>query len=82
MARAGGHVAIVGLAGGRLPVGFGATPLETKIVIPYWGTQGELMEVLALRASDRISPQIEWFSLHDVDDGRNARRGPAKDARS
>ena len=76
MARAGGHVAIVGLAGGRLPVGFGATPFETKIVIPYWGTQAELIEVLALRASDRISPQIERFSLHDVDDAyRRMREG-------
>jgi alcohol dehydrogenase, propanol-preferring len=76
MARAGGHVAIVGLAGGRLPVRFGATPFETNVVIPYWGTQAELIEVLALRASDRISPQIERFSLHEVDEAyRRMREG-------
>jgi propanol-preferring alcohol dehydrogenase len=68
MARSGGHVAIVGLAGGRLPVGYGATPFETKLVIPFWGTQAELIEVLALAATGRITPNIERFTLDEVDD--------------
>jgi D-arabinose 1-dehydrogenase-like Zn-dependent alcohol dehydrogenase len=59
MARAGGHVAIVGLAGGRLSVGFGATPLETKIVIPTGARRLSSSRCSGLRASERISPHIE-----------------------
>jgi len=68
MVRSGGHVAIVGLAGGRLPVGYGAIPWETKVVMPYWGTQAELVEVLALGASGRITPHVERFQLDMVDE--------------
>jgi alcohol dehydrogenase, propanol-preferring len=68
MARAGGHVAIVGLAGGRPPVGYGATPFETTLVIPFWGTQAEPIEVLALGTSGRITPHVERFGLDKVDE--------------
>jgi alcohol dehydrogenase, propanol-preferring len=66
-ARSGGHVSIVGLAGGRLPVGYGATPFETKLVIPYGGTQAELIEVLALGANGRITSRVERFRLDEVE---------------
>ena len=76
MARSGGHVAIIGLAGGRRPVGYGATPYETKIVIPFWGTQAELLEVLALGASGRITPHVERFGLDEIDESyRRMREG-------
>jgi alcohol dehydrogenase, propanol-preferring len=68
MARRGGHVAIVGLAGGRLPFGYGATPYEVRLVIPFWGTLAELAEVLALGASGRITPHVERFGLGEVDE--------------
>ena len=76
MARSGGHVAIIGLAGGRRPVGYGASPYETKIVIPFWGTQAELLEVLALGASGRITPHVERFGLDEIDESyRRMREG-------
>jgi propanol-preferring alcohol dehydrogenase len=66
--RSGGHVALVGLAGGRVPFGFGATPFETKLVMPFGGTQAELIEVLALGASGRITPRVERFWLDEVEE--------------
>jgi alcohol dehydrogenase, propanol-preferring len=62
----GGDVAIVGLAGGALPVGFGRLPLEVRVSVPFWGTRRELAEVLALARADRIKAHVETFALRDV----------------
>ena len=53
----GGDVAVVGLGGGALPVGFGTLPMEVRVVVPFWGTRSELAEVLALARAGRISAQ-------------------------
>jgi alcohol dehydrogenase, propanol-preferring len=82
MARSGGHVAIIGLAGGRHPVGYGAIPYETKIVIPFWGTQAELIEVLALSASGRITPHVESFRLDQVDEAYRRMRKATLEGRA
>jgi propanol-preferring alcohol dehydrogenase len=66
--RSGGHLAAVGLAGGRLRFGYGATPFETKLLMPYGGTRAELIEVLALAASRRITPDVQRFGLDDVEE--------------
>jgi propanol-preferring alcohol dehydrogenase len=62
----GGDVAIVGLAGGALPVGFGTLPMETRVVVPFWGTRAELVEVVALARAGRIRSHVELFSLRDA----------------
>ena len=62
----GGDVAIVGLAGGALAVGFGSVPLETRVVVPFWGTKAELAEVIALARAGRITAHIERFPLADA----------------
>lgn len=62
----GGDLAIVGLAGGTLPVAFGALPFETRVVLPFWGTRAELAEVLALGRAGRITAHVETFSLADA----------------
>ena len=41
----GGDIAIVGLAGGALPVGFGPIAMETRVSVPFWGTRAELAEL-------------------------------------
>lgn len=66
--RSGGQLAVVGLGGGRLPFGYGATPFETTLVMPYGGTRAELIEVLALGASRRITPDIQRFRLDEVEE--------------
>jgi propanol-preferring alcohol dehydrogenase len=63
MARAMGRVAVVGLAGGRLPVGYGVLPFDCSLEIPYWGTRPELFEVIALAQQGLIRPQVEQFPL-------------------
>jgi alcohol dehydrogenase, propanol-preferring len=62
----GGDIAIVGLAGGSLPVGFGTVPFETRVVVPFWGTRAELAEVIALARGGRIHAHIDRFALADA----------------
>ena len=62
----GGEVAVVGLAGGALPVGFGTLPLEARVSVPFWGTRAELAEVIALARAGRIRAHVERFSLQEV----------------
>jgi len=62
----GGDIAIVGLGGGALPVGFGTIAMETRVSVPFWGTRAELAEVIALAQRGRIRAHVERFSLTDV----------------
>ena len=64
---AGGDVAIVGLAGGALPVGYGTIAMEARVSVPFWGTRAELAEVVALARAGRIRAHVERFALADVE---------------
>ena len=59
----GGEIAIVGLAGGALPVGFGTVPWEVRVTLSFWGTKAELAEVIALAREGHISARVERFPL-------------------
>ncbi|MBP0460468.1 NAD(P)-dependent alcohol dehydrogenase [Streptomyces montanisoli] len=59
-------IAIVGIGGAALPVGFGLLPFEVSVTAPYWGTRAELIEVLALARSGAVSVHTETFSLDDA----------------
>ncbi|MFF5158514.1 NAD(P)-dependent alcohol dehydrogenase [Streptomyces sp. NPDC000348] len=59
-------VTIVGIGGGSLPVGFGSLPFEVSVTAPYWGSRGELEEVLALARSGAVSVHTETYSLDDA----------------
>ena len=59
----GGEIAIVGLAGGALPVGFGTVPWEVRVTLSFWGTKAELAEVIALAREGHISAHVERFPL-------------------
>ena len=61
-----GDVALVGLAGGELPVSFFSQPYECSISTTYWGSAIELMEVLELARSGRIRTHVERFALRDA----------------
>ena len=60
-----GDVTIVGIGGGAVPVGFGVVPYDVAVRAPYWGTRAELIEVLDLARSGKISVEIQTFSLDD-----------------
>ena len=49
VARVRGHLTIVGLGGGALPVNFFSPPHECSVASPYWGFITELMEVVTPR---------------------------------
>lgn len=63
----GGQLLIVGLAGGNLTlrpgVGDIGIPMETSMMVPFWGTRAELAEVITLAREGRISAHVETFSL-------------------
>ncbi|MFI6465847.1 NAD(P)-dependent alcohol dehydrogenase [Streptomyces sp. NPDC050538] len=61
-----GEVAIVGIGGGALPVGFGHLPFEVSVNAPYWGSRSELAEVLALARSGAVSVHTETFTLDEA----------------
>ncbi|HVY49847.1 MAG TPA: NAD(P)-dependent alcohol dehydrogenase [Minicystis sp.] len=63
MVRQRGEISVVGLAGGKLEVSFGALPFDAAIRIPYWGSAVELMDVLALAEQGKIRVDVERFPL-------------------
>jgi propanol-preferring alcohol dehydrogenase len=62
----GGHVSIVGMAGGTFPMRHGGVPMETSVVISNWGTRAELAEVVALARAGAIHVDVERVGLSDV----------------
>ncbi|MFE2824512.1 NAD(P)-dependent alcohol dehydrogenase [Streptomyces sp. NPDC059271] len=61
-----GDISIVGIGGGALPVGFGSLPFEVSVTAPYWGSRGELIEVLDLARAGAVSVHIETYSLDEA----------------
>ncbi|MEV5020050.1 NAD(P)-dependent alcohol dehydrogenase [Streptomyces sp. NPDC053780] len=61
-----GDVTLVGIGGGTLPVGFGVLPFEVSVTAPYWGSRGELIEVLDLARSGALSVHTETYALDDA----------------
>jgi alcohol dehydrogenase, propanol-preferring len=63
MSRVLGHVTIVGLGGGALPVNFHSPAKECSVASPYWGSIQELMEVVTLAQAGKIKMLVEQFPL-------------------
>ncbi|MFF8370076.1 NAD(P)-dependent alcohol dehydrogenase [Streptomyces lydicus] len=63
VARALGHLTIVGLGGGALPVDFSSPPHECSVASPYWGFIPELIEVITLAQQQKIKMLVEHFPL-------------------
>jgi alcohol dehydrogenase, propanol-preferring len=66
-----GHICIVGLARGVLPIvaaapGRRAQPWGTMVSRPYGGTVGDLHEVLALAHAGMVALRIERFGLDEA----------------
>lgn len=66
MAAVEGHITIVGLGGGALPVGFGALPYEVSVCSPYWGSRSELIEVLDLARAGAVEVHVETYGLDEA----------------
>jgi alcohol dehydrogenase, propanol-preferring len=63
ISRVLGHVTIVGLGGGALPVNFHSPAKECSVASPYWGSITELMEVVSLAQAGKIKMLVEQFPL-------------------
>jgi len=58
-----GHVTIVGLGGGALPVSFHSPRHECSVTSPYWGSIPELMEVVSLAQAGKNQDARRVFSF-------------------
>ena len=67
-----GHLTIVGIAGGTLPVSFFGIGYEVSVATTYWGSYPELVEVLALAAAGRIEARTQRFGLDEALDAYRA----------
>jgi propanol-preferring alcohol dehydrogenase len=61
-----GHLTIVGIAGGTLPVSFFGLPYEAAVATTYWGTLPELHEVVALARAGVVRSKVERYRLEDA----------------
>jgi propanol-preferring alcohol dehydrogenase len=61
-----GHITLVGIAGGSLPVSFFGIAYEVSVATTYWGSLPELMEVISLASTGRIRAHVQRFSLDDA----------------
>lgn len=77
-----GHLTIVGIAGGTLPISFFGIAYEVSVATTYWGTLPELMEVIALAAAGRIRAHVQRFSLDDAPAAYEAMRTGALHGRA
>jgi propanol-preferring alcohol dehydrogenase len=59
-------VAIVGIGGGQLAVGFGSLRHEAAVTAPYWGTRAELLEVLDLARAGSVEVHVETYALDEA----------------
>ena len=66
VARVLGHLTIVGLGGGALPVNFYSPPHECSVASPFWGSIPELIEVVSLAQAGKIEMLVEHFPLDDA----------------
>jgi propanol-preferring alcohol dehydrogenase len=62
----GGHIALVGAAGGALELRSGAVPIGVTTSLPFAGGRRDLLEVLALARSGRLTLEIERHPLDDA----------------
>lgn len=61
-----GDLTIVGAGGGRATVGFGVFPYEVSVQTTYWGSRGELAEVVDLAARGILRSPVAAYPLADV----------------
>ena len=68
MARALGHLTIVGVGTAALPVNFSNPPHECSVASPFWGSIPELIEVIELAQAGKIQMLVEHFPIDRADE--------------
>jgi propanol-preferring alcohol dehydrogenase len=63
VSRTLGHLTIVGIGGGALPVNFSSPRHECSVSSPFWGSIPELVEVITLAQMGKIKLVVEHYPL-------------------
>ncbi|MGW0832088.1 NAD(P)-dependent alcohol dehydrogenase [Streptomyces prunicolor] len=67
----GGYLLLVGLGGGQLTLspapGSRSFPAEANVRQSFWGTRGELTEVLSLAKHGQLTPEIRTFPFEETE---------------
>jgi alcohol dehydrogenase, propanol-preferring len=63
VSRVLGHLTIVGIGGGALPVSFSSPRHECSVASPFWGSIPELIDVVNLAQTGKIKMLVEHFPL-------------------
>jgi propanol-preferring alcohol dehydrogenase len=66
VARALGHVTLIGVGGGSHPFGFFSSAPEVSFATGYWGSLPELMEVVALAEAGHLRAHVRRFRLDEA----------------
>jgi propanol-preferring alcohol dehydrogenase len=66
VARAGGKIVVVGVAGGTVPWQFWATKYEVELTNTVWGSLGDLRDVIALAADGHLQPKVTTFGFDEI----------------
>lgn len=69
-----GHLTLIGLAMGTLPVTFFTLPYECSLATTYWGSAPELIEVIELARTGAIRAHVERFPLDRVEEAYHRMR--------
>jgi propanol-preferring alcohol dehydrogenase len=80
--RSMGHLSIVGLGGGSLPMSFFSPAYEVSVASTYWGTLPELVEVIALARSGHLIADVHRFGLDEAADVYTRLRAGELDGRA
>lgn len=67
VSRTLGHLTVVGLGNASLPVGFHSPALECSVAAPFWGSIPELIEVVSLAQSGKLTMLVEHFPLDQAE---------------
>jgi alcohol dehydrogenase, propanol-preferring len=82
LVRAGGDFTIVGLGGGTLTYGQGRIAWGARVFTPFYGTIGEMRELIALAASGRVVAHVTRYPLERVADAYQALHDGTVDGRA
>lgn len=63
MIATGGHIVVIGVASGAVPIGQRTVPLDVTGRAINWGSRAELMEVVQLAKRGAIEIHVEKYSL-------------------
>lgn len=77
-----GHLTIVGLGGGTLPISFFGIGYEVSVATTYWGTLPELYEVIALAVAGKVRATVHRYTLDHALDAYNDLRDGSIEGRA